>query len=202
MLEPLTCRACMTLLQQDDGHELCPSCLGVEHLRQGLTTDACLDCGNMPHSVRVARLAALEPDWESESQSSQLQAAQFSSKRPASVPLSSAPKKKRCKTRGMLSAALDRVDRISSEWAQMKALFQASQPPLSERVTGLESPCVQVSAHEEDAISVAASDTHFRDDVIDLESRGSDTGSHVSSGLFDRGNEWSPQLSSLPLRNT
>ncbi|KAK9515870.1 hypothetical protein VZT92_026472 [Zoarces viviparus] len=43
-------RTCMAPLQPDDGHDLCPSCLG-------------LNCGIMPRAVRAARLAEAEtPD--------------------------------------------------------------------------------------------------------------------------------------------
>ncbi|XP_035986276.1 meiosis-specific protein MEI4-like [Fundulus heteroclitus] len=49
-----------TGLVPDDGHDLCPSCLGVEHLREALSDDACPNCSVMPRSVRLSRLAALQ----------------------------------------------------------------------------------------------------------------------------------------------
>ncbi len=40
----------------DDGHDQCPSCLGVEHLREALE-DPCIHCNMIPQAVRRARLA-------------------------------------------------------------------------------------------------------------------------------------------------
>ena len=54
------CGACVALLEPDDGHDRCPSCLGFEHLREGLTERACMNCGSMPLALRLARLAAVE----------------------------------------------------------------------------------------------------------------------------------------------
>ncbi|KAK9523796.1 hypothetical protein VZT92_017688 [Zoarces viviparus] len=51
------CRTCLAPLQPDDGHDLCPSCLGLEHLREGLSENPCMNCGIMPQAVRAARFA-------------------------------------------------------------------------------------------------------------------------------------------------
>lgn len=126
MLETLCCSACLSPLQQDDGHDLCPSCLGVEHLREGLSEEACPNCFVMPRAVRLARLAALDPT--ADTQSDQLPAAQpEASKRPATVAHSSVPRKK-SKKGGSDRKLADRVDFLSSELAQMKALLQNIQP--------------------------------------------------------------------------
>ncbi|KAK7895504.1 hypothetical protein WMY93_020829 [Mugilogobius chulae] len=58
MLESLSCKSCLAPLQPDDGHDLCPACLGVDHLREGLSGHPCMNCTIMPRSVRSARLAA------------------------------------------------------------------------------------------------------------------------------------------------
>lgn len=47
-------------LQQVDGQDVCPPCLGVEHLQEGLTENACSNCSILPRSVRLDCLAALE----------------------------------------------------------------------------------------------------------------------------------------------
>ncbi|KAK5935151.1 hypothetical protein CgunFtcFv8_020537 [Champsocephalus gunnari] len=54
------CNTCMASLQPEDGHDLCPSCLGLEHLREGLSEDPCMNCTIMPRAVRAARLAKVE----------------------------------------------------------------------------------------------------------------------------------------------
>ncbi|KAK2914371.1 hypothetical protein Q8A67_002770 [Cirrhinus molitorella] len=58
---PLTCKLCPNNLLPDDGHEICPSCLGVQHLREALT-DPCLHCSLLPMSERRLRLAELDPN--------------------------------------------------------------------------------------------------------------------------------------------
>ncbi len=50
----------MVSLQPEDGHDMCPLCLGLEHLREGLSEDPCMNCSIMPWSVRAARLVEVE----------------------------------------------------------------------------------------------------------------------------------------------
>ncbi|KAL2081742.1 hypothetical protein ACEWY4_023595 [Coilia grayii] len=52
-----SCVNCRAPLEPEDGHRECPSCLGVEHLRQGLTELACPDCMCLSMAARTARLA-------------------------------------------------------------------------------------------------------------------------------------------------
>ncbi len=59
MLGSLCCRACGAHLRPEVGHDLCPSCLGVDHLRQGLSDDPCMNCSILPHAVRPARLVGV-----------------------------------------------------------------------------------------------------------------------------------------------
>ncbi|CAL8254943.1 unnamed protein product [Boreogadus saida] len=37
MLSAHSCVACMASLQVEDGHDQCPACLGVEHLREAVS---------------------------------------------------------------------------------------------------------------------------------------------------------------------
>ncbi len=50
----------MAPLLAADGHDGCPTCLGVVHLRQGLSDSQCMNCSFMPHGLKVARLAEVE----------------------------------------------------------------------------------------------------------------------------------------------
>ena len=54
------CVACAAPLEPEDGHDSCPPCLGLEHLRESLTDSACMNCSLLPWVLRVARLAELE----------------------------------------------------------------------------------------------------------------------------------------------
>ena len=50
----------MASLQAEDGHDQCPACLGVEHLREAVSGNPCMNCSFMPHALRLARLAEVE----------------------------------------------------------------------------------------------------------------------------------------------
>ncbi|MEQ2304761.1 hypothetical protein AMECASPLE_030733 [Ameca splendens] len=65
MLDRLCCASCLATLQLEDGYDLCPSCLRVDHLREALSEDACLNCTVMPCAEKLAQLAKLEQptDW-------------------------------------------------------------------------------------------------------------------------------------------
>ena len=56
----MICIDCRAPLEPDDGHELCPSCLGLDHLRQGLTELACENCSCLSVAYRRERLARVE----------------------------------------------------------------------------------------------------------------------------------------------
>ena len=43
----MMCNDCRAPFDPEDGHDGCPSCPGVEHLRQGLTELACVNCSCM-----------------------------------------------------------------------------------------------------------------------------------------------------------
>ncbi len=49
------CSSCQQQMGLDDGHDQCPSYLGVEHLREALE-DPCIHCNMIPLAVRRACL--------------------------------------------------------------------------------------------------------------------------------------------------
>ncbi|CAB1330699.1 unnamed protein product [Coregonus sp. 'balchen'] len=53
------CSSCGAELQVEDGHDLCPTCLGVGHLHEALS-DPCINCAIRPVKVREAQLARVE----------------------------------------------------------------------------------------------------------------------------------------------
>ncbi|MEQ2164448.1 hypothetical protein GOODEAATRI_006745 [Goodea atripinnis] len=55
------CMDCGAVLLADDGHDLCPTCLGRDHLVEALSENPCMNCSFMPRALRVARLAQLCP---------------------------------------------------------------------------------------------------------------------------------------------
>ena len=60
MLGDHSCLACLASLQPEDCLDMSSLCLGLEHLREGLSEDPCMNCRFMPRAVRVARLAEVE----------------------------------------------------------------------------------------------------------------------------------------------
>ncbi|KAK7878731.1 hypothetical protein WMY93_030970 [Mugilogobius chulae] len=57
----LYCRGCIVPMQSDNGHDLCPACLGIDHLQDGLAgKHGCMNCSNMPAAQRTAHLAMFE----------------------------------------------------------------------------------------------------------------------------------------------
>ena len=56
----MRCVDCRSPLELEDGHDRCPSCLGMEHLMQGLTEQACMNCSCLSVAARAARIAQLE----------------------------------------------------------------------------------------------------------------------------------------------
>ncbi|CAJ1084184.1 LOW QUALITY PROTEIN: uncharacterized protein LOC114481864 [Xyrichtys novacula] len=63
MERPHPCSSCEAPLEPDDGHELCPRCLGVAHLRDALGDDACMNCTYMPYAA--THFCEFEEDGES-----------------------------------------------------------------------------------------------------------------------------------------
>ena len=60
MLSAHNCGACMASLLVEDGHDQCPPCLGVGHLREAVSDNPCMNCCFMHHALRLGRLAEVE----------------------------------------------------------------------------------------------------------------------------------------------
>lgn len=175
------CASCEAPLQSEDGHDLCPACLGPEHLREALSDNPCMNCSYLPWSVRAARLADIdcqedEGDLPPSGQSPPAQ--QKRSKRRAEA-TAVAPSRKRGKSDH--SRLSPKVEQLSAELAQMRSMLRARQPdaPLKDDVAP--SPPMPVLIPEEYTLSLAASATHFRDYEDDGGSQVSEQGSHSSA---------------------
>ncbi|MEQ2158847.1 hypothetical protein GOODEAATRI_016384 [Goodea atripinnis] len=53
------------IISPEDGHDMWPPCLGVDHLREALSDHACSNCSVLPRAVRLAQLSSVEQpaDW-------------------------------------------------------------------------------------------------------------------------------------------
>ncbi|MEQ2178001.1 hypothetical protein GOODEAATRI_009522 [Goodea atripinnis] len=182
VMDNLCCVSCSAPLQPEDIHDMCPPCLGVYHLREALSHHACSNCSVLPRAVQLARLSSVEQpaDWAVSVQQDPLlpgQVAALMKQSAADMPLVSGRRAKRRRPLGLSTT----VDQLSTELAQMKALLQ----PL--RADGGRA---ETSPHEQggspnckdDAISVVASGTLFREDFSELDSRISGSGSGASQG--------------------
>lgn len=170
------CVGCGTALQADDGHDSCPNCLGPEHLREALSDNPCMNCSFMPRSVRMARLAQLVPQCDTGIPPSGQVAPPRRSKRHSASTVSIAPKRKRARSDDGLSTE---VQRLSAELAEMKSLFQTRQLDAPSTEPEFRSP--PVLTVEEDALSLAASASHFRDDEEEAQSSRASEASSFSS---------------------
>lgn len=157
-----SCSDCMASLQPEDGHDLCPSCLGLDHLREALTEGACMNCSFMPREMRVARLAELEqldpsPSLERLTPAQRVIPAQTDRpKRRASETPGPAPRKK-----VRQSNLASKVDKLTMEMENMKSLLLAFQSETGAGVPDAPAPLVDVLEPEEDVLSMAASATEF-----------------------------------------
>ncbi|XP_029998122.1 uncharacterized protein LOC115424868 [Sphaeramia orbicularis] len=136
----------------------------------------------MPRAERLTRLAALEQPTDSTAtmQPGQWPLGQSASMKRSAARAQSAPKKRarRDKT-GVLST---QMDQLTSELAQMKALLQSFQTDASRSIAP--SPEQDAaSARDEDAISIAASGTHFSEGfpVFSSQTSGSDSNASICS---------------------
>ncbi|MEQ2176738.1 hypothetical protein GOODEAATRI_031075, partial [Goodea atripinnis] len=166
----------------EDGYDMCPPCLGVDHPREALSDHACSNCSILPRAVRFACLSSVEQpaDWAVSVQQDPLppgQAAASTKRSAADVPLASG---RRAKWRGPPGLST-RVDQLSTELAKMKPLLQSLRV---DGGRGETSPPEQGGSSncEDDAISVAASGTLFREDFPELGSQTSGSGSGASQG--------------------
>ncbi|KAE8293756.1 hypothetical protein D5F01_LYC06689 [Larimichthys crocea] len=146
----------MASLSPEDGHDKCPSCLGIAHLKQALTESACINCICMLLAERTAR-----PKRHGHTQDD-----------------ASVANKKR---RGVEPLAL-KVDTLASEFAQIKALLLSLQPsgPSDACTAASELPLEKpprsyaesdslaslprmAGQQDEDTLSIAASENLFTD---------------------------------------
>lgn len=170
----------MAPLSPEDGHDRCPSCLGIEHLRQALTEHACTNCTCMPLAERAARLVRFD--------SNLAEAGLPPSGTPAGSPPSGSKRRRRTqddasvakKKRKSVEPLALKVDTLATEFAQIKALLLNLQPggPSAAAVTvaselpllsqdesdSLASPHPVANQHDEDILSIAASGNLFSDD--------------------------------------
>ncbi|XP_038145144.1 uncharacterized protein LOC119786115 [Cyprinodon tularosa] len=144
----------------------------------------------MPRSVRLDRLAALEQptDWAGASPRARLPMEKAVCKRSTGAAPSVPTKRARRTEAGRLST---KVDHLTAELAQMKALLQSFQTA-GDRGTALPTEQDETSVNDDDAVSVAASGTHFCEDLPELGSGASgsdsiasqeDTGESVTSAI-------------------
>lgn len=167
---PPTCKLCPNTLLPDDGHDRCPSCLGIQHLKEALT-DPCLHCSMLPLSERHLRLAELDPQ-SSAGLALRSSAPRQAKKRSASAS-AGAPPGKKAKSVSQNAPAdhslSTTVASLSSEMAEMKRILLSLQPAMS--MTPTEN-VVDVNdsqpsrAVDLDVLSMSASDSYFRDEVL------------------------------------
>ena len=117
----MTCVDCRTPLEPDDGHDRCCSCLGIDHLRQGLTELACMNCACLSLAARSARLASATQGQSPTAKSSKRRLCVHKRRRTEEGEDPSMGKRRKV-------ALSQKVDSLTSEFAQIKALLQKLQP--------------------------------------------------------------------------
>lgn len=175
-----SCVACGVALDCGDGHDLCPTCLGLDHLREALSDNPCMNCSYMSRAVRVARLSQLSPTDVADlpSGQGQLPPPRRSKRLCEPAATSTAPKKKKNKSDKDLSS---KVEQLSAELDAMRSLFRTHRMDAARPEAEFPSPSMPVLAQEEDAISLAASASHFHDEGGAQSSRASESGSFSSA---------------------
>ncbi|MEQ2271484.1 hypothetical protein XENORESO_004946 [Xenotaenia resolanae] len=125
-MDNLCCASCSAPLQPEEGHDMCPPCLGVDHLREVLSDHACSDCSVLPERCVCPGCPRRSSLLTGRSLSSRIRC-RLDKLRPrrrgsaADVPLASG---RTAKQRGPMGLST-RVDQLSTELAQMKALLQS-----------------------------------------------------------------------------
>lgn len=138
---------CRATLQQDDGHDCCPSCLGLEHLKHGLTDDACMNCSTMRTSGLVAVEALLTSDAPRQGKVTSKR------KRVEAVSVSTSKRHRE-------DSLANKVEVLTSESAQIKFLILNLQPREAPSPM-LGNPSKELPIPEEDMLSMAASQNQF-----------------------------------------
>ena len=180
------CNACMAPLQPEDGHDLCPLCLGLEHLKEGLSENSCMNCTIMPRAVRAARLAEVELMGDADPLSEQLTPAQPTRGKRRVAEAAGAPSKKKKANSNELAS---KVDLLAAELGQMKSLLLALHSGAGAENAAAPNPPMADLASEEDIMSVAASATHFNEYSEEQPSQASGTGSRSSAHGSSEGAE-------------
>lgn len=183
------CVACETPLQSEDGHDLCPMCLGPEHLREALSGNPCMNCSYLSRAVRAARLAEVEhPGDEGElppsGQAPPVGQRRSKRRAAASAVALSSKKVKPAHREERHSGLSSKVEQLSAELAQMRSMLRDRQPDAPLVGALAPSPSMPVLVPEEDTLSLAASATHFHnygEDSGDGGSPASERGSHSSA---------------------
>lgn len=172
------CVSCGALLEAADGHDLCPSCLGVAHLTEGLSDNPCMNCSCLPRALRVARLAQLTSDTDAPPPSGHVGAPTRRSKRKGESSIA-APPKRRTRSDSALSS---KVERLSAELAEMRSLFQSRQSDVDAvSEPTVSTPTMPTLPPEDDVLSLAASASQFFEEYGDDSERVSEAGSFSSA---------------------
>ncbi|XP_074481579.1 uncharacterized protein LOC141761839 [Sebastes fasciatus] len=184
----------MAPLLATDGHDECPTCLGVVHLREGLSDSQCMNCSFMPRELKIARLAELEEQLECQLPLSGVPSNTRSGRRRA--PPEGAPPTKKARKVDCLAT---KVDTLTSEFAEIKALLLNLQPG---RVNATQNDSPQAMTPtppgwDEDALSTRASCSQFCEDrpgqgELVASSHASDTCSQQSGSGSRAGSESAP----------
>ncbi len=167
----------------DDGHDQCPSCLGVEHLREALE-DPCIHCNMILLAVRRARLAGSSSNTGG-----------MKRKASASAPL---PKQKK----GKIELAR-RVDKLADGIGKIHEFLSKLQPqPIPEvsepgsegtGIPAFSQPDHALFPDDMDCASVAATDSLFLEEQ---------SNSYKEPGVFDSDDQSKGSLGSDELVNT
>ncbi len=176
------CHTCMAPLLAADGHDECPTCLGVVHLRPGLSDSQCMICSFMPHGLKVARLAEVEgPQLEGE-----LPPSALASKVRGCSPTRRAPPRKKAKKVDTLAT---KVETLTTEFAEIKDLLLNLQPSkgASTRVDSQQARAPTPLEWDEDALSTRASCSQFCEERpgqegVEASTHASDTCSQLWTG--------------------
>ncbi|CAJ1074276.1 uncharacterized protein LOC125891834 [Xyrichtys novacula] len=200
------CSQCSAALDTQDGHDLCLHCLGIDHLKQALTEEACVNCSCMALAERKARLAVAEGMAErTDASKGRRGTASGEGKRSHQEATSGGAtdaKKRRRETQhppsptqarhpplhaGQSTPQSHTVDSLAAEFAQIKALLYHLQPgttvaagaPTTTAATLAPQPQARqlhfnqaawaANLRDEDALSIAASDTLFAEEVSEYE---------------------------------
>ena len=158
------CSSCQVGLQPDDGHDLCPACLGPEHLREALEGDPCMNCSYMPRASRLARLVEVEPPQGDDDLAPSGQASTPRTRRSKrqTHAATAAPASKRT-SRSDRSRLSSKVEQISAKLDSMRSMLQAHQPGSPSEEARGPTPPMPLLVPEEDTLSLAASATHFHE---------------------------------------